>query len=84
MIQIKHCELSGPQVEGRITGSIVFRRPFQNSRLTLSCTIKPQPAFLADQKNSMIAGFLSSETARKRGIVLRIAGTVGKPSYVIR
>lgn len=84
MIQIKRCELSGPQIEGRITGSIVFRRPFHNSRLTLSCTIKPQPAFLADQKNSMIAGFLSSETARKRGIVLRIAGTVGKPSYVIR
>lgn len=84
MLQIKRCELAGPQIEGKITGSIVFRRPFQNSRLTLSCTIKPQPAFLADQKNSMIASFLSSETAQKRGIVLRISGTVGKPSYVIR
>ncbi|MDA8139859.1 MAG: type II secretion system protein GspN [Desulfobacteraceae bacterium] len=84
MLQIKRCDLSGTQIEGKITGSIVFRRPFENSRLTLSCTIKPQPAFLADQKNSMIAGFLGSETAQKRGIVLRISGTVGKPSYVIR
>lgn len=84
MLQIKRCELSGNQLEGKITGSIVFRRPFQNSRLTLSCTIKPQPAFLADQKNSMIAGFLGSDAAQKRGIVLRISGTVGKPSYVIR
>lgn len=84
MLQIKRCDLSGNQIEGKISGSIVFRRPFRNSRLTLSCTIKPQPAFLADQKNNIIAGFLGSETAKKRGIVLRISGTVGKPSYVIR
>jgi type II secretion system protein N len=84
MLQIKRCDLSGNQIEGKITGSIVFRRPFENSRLTLSCTIKPQQAFLAEQKNSLIAGFLGSETAQKRGIVLRISGTVGKPSYVVR
>jgi len=84
MIQIKRCELSGNQLEGKITGSIIFRRPIQNSRITLSCTVKPQPAFLAMHKDSMIAGLLGSATAQKRGIVLRISGTLGRPNYVVR
>lgn len=84
MIQIKKCELTGSQLDGKITGSIIFRRPFNNSRLTLSCTIKPQPAFLDEQKNTMIGGFLGTASAKKRGIVLRISGTVGRPKYVVR
>lgn len=84
MIQIKKCEFTGSQLDGKITGSIIFRRPFNNSRLTLSCTIKPQPAFLDDQKNTMLGGFLGTASAKNRGIVLRISGTVGRPKYVIR
>jgi type II secretion system protein N len=84
MLQIKRCELSGSQLEGKVTGAIVFREPAQNSRITLSCTLKPQPAFLAEHKNDMLATFLGSETAQKRGVIIRISGTLGNPSYVIR
>lgn len=84
MVQIKRCDASGPQVEGKITGSIVFRQPIQSSRLTLSCTLKPQAAFIAEHRNDMIAAMLGSENAQKRGIVLRINGTLDNPSYVIR
>ncbi len=84
MIQIKRCELTGSQIDGKISGSIIFRKPLSNSRLTLSCTIKPQPAFLDDQKNTIIGGFLGTASAKKRGIVLRISGTVGRPKYVVR
>lgn len=84
MVQIKKCEFTGNQLDGKVTGSIIFRQPFNNSRLTLSCTIKPQPAFLDDQKNTMLGGFLGTASAKKRGIVLRISGTIGRPKYVIR
>lgn len=84
MLQIARCELSGNQIEGKITGSIIFREPLQNSRITLSCTLKPQPAFVAEHRNDMIGGFLASETAQKRGVIFRISGTVGNPSYVVR
>lgn len=84
MIQIKRCEASGLQMEGRITGSIIFRRPLQNSRITLSCTLRPQPAFLAEHKNDMIGGLLSSTAQQKRGLIFRIAGTLGNPNYVLR
>jgi len=84
MLQISRCEAFGNQIEGKITGSIIFRHPLQNSRITLSCTLKPQPAFAAEHKNDMLGGLLGSESAQKRGVVFRISGTLGNPSYVVR
>jgi type II secretion system protein N len=84
MLQIKRCDASGPQLEAKITGHIVFRQPIQSSRLTLSCTLKPQAAFIAEHRNDMIATMLGSESAQKRGIIFRISGTLDNPSYVIR
>ncbi|MBT8343068.1 MAG: type II secretion system protein GspN [Desulfatitalea sp.] len=83
-VQIKQCEASGQQMQGRVTGSIILRQPLENSRIALSCTLKPQPAFLAEHKNDMIGGLLASGAKQKRGIILRIAGTLGNPSYVVR
>lgn len=84
MLQIRNCDAVGNQIEGKITGSIVFRDPFDDSRLTLSLTVKPQPAFIEDHKNDLIGGMLSSENAQKRGLVFRISGTINNPRYVIR
>lgn len=84
MLQIKRCEISGTQIDGRITGSIVFRQPLEKSRLTLSCTLKPQPAFLAEHKNDMIGGLLGTAAAQQRGLIFRISGTLENPNYVVR
>jgi len=84
MVQIRSCEASGDQLESKLTGSILFRHPLENSRLTLSLTIKPQPSFLADHKNDMIGGLLASGNAQKRGLIFRISGTLNNPNYVVR
>lgn len=84
MLQIRNCDATGGQLESKLTGSIVFRQPMSNSRLTLSLTVKPLPAFIADHKEDMIGGLLASENAQKRGVVFRISGTIGNPRYVIR
>jgi type II secretion system protein N len=84
MLQIRRLDASGAQLESRTTGSIVFREPFQNSRINLSCMIKPQAGFVAEQKDTMIGAMLASPTAQQRGILIRIAGTLEKPSYVVR
>jgi type II secretion system protein N len=84
MLQISRCEAFGNQIEGKITGSVIFRQPLKSSRINLSCTLKPQPAFAAEHKNDMIGGLLGSENAQKRGVVFRISGTLGNPSYVVR
>jgi type II secretion system protein N len=84
MLQIRRCEADGPQFQGKISGSIIFRQPMEESRITLSCTLKPQPAFMAEHKNDMLGGLLSSSSAQTRGLVLRISGTLSNPQYVIR
>lgn len=84
MLQIRRCEATGTQLESRLSGSIIFREPMDSSRVTLSCTIKPQPAFIAEHKGDMIGGLLGTESAQKRGVVVRISGTLGNPRYVIR
>ena len=84
MLQIRRCEASGNQLEGKLTGSIVFSEPVGNSRITISLTVKPQPDFVADHKNDLIGGFLASEKAQKRGILLRFSGTLDSPNYRIR
>ena len=84
MLQIKNCDAVGNQLDGKLTGSIVFREPVEESRMSLSLTIKPQQEFLAAHKNDMIGGLLSSANAQKRGVVFRITGTINNPRYVIR
>jgi type II secretion system protein N len=84
MLQIRRCEASGSQIEGKLTGSIIFSKPFGSSRLTMSMTVKPRPEFIAQHKNDMIGGFFASDKAQKRGILLRFSGTLDNPSYRIR
>jgi type II secretion system protein N len=84
MLQFRNCEAFGDQIEGKITGSIVFRKPIEDSRLTLSLTVKPQPTFIEDHKNDVIGGMLSAASTQKRGMVFRISGTILNPRYVIR
>jgi hypothetical protein len=67
-----------------MTGSVIFRQPMGNSRLTLSCTVKPQPAFVAEHKNDLIGGLLASQTAQKRGMIFRVSGTLDNPKYTVR
>jgi type II secretion system protein N len=84
MLQIRRCEAGGNQLEGKLTGSIIFSKPFGNSRLTMSLTVKPRPEFVAQHKNDIIGGFLATDKAQKRGILLRFSGTLDNPSYRIR
>jgi type II secretion system protein N len=84
MVQIRNCEAAGDQLEAKLTGAVVLRQPFTDSRLTLSLTAKPQPAFIADHKNDMIGGLLASGNVQKRGLIFRISGTIDNPNYVIR
>ncbi len=84
MLQIRRWEAAGPQIDSRLSGSIVLRQPLGASRVTLACTVKPQAAFLAEHKNDMLGGLLASANAQNRGMVFRITGTLDHPSYTMR
>lgn len=83
-VQIRNGEADGDQLEGKISGSIIFREPLEESRVTLTLTLKPRPAFLEEHKGGMLGGLLSAGSFQKRGLVLRITGTLNNPKYVTK
>jgi type II secretion system protein N len=84
MLHIKRWVGTGAQLESNISGSIVFLEPFNTSRLNLTLLLKPQSGFAVEQKDTMIGALLASTSAQQRGIQIRIAGTLEKPTYVVR
>jgi type II secretion system protein N len=84
MLHIKRWVGTGTQLESTINGSIVFLEPFNTSRLNLTLLLKPQAGFVAEQKDTMLGALLASTSAQQRGIQIRIAGTLEKPTYVVR
>ena len=84
IMQIKRFEANGLQVDGKVSGSIRFRKPIEQSRIVLSGNIKPQPAFVAEHKNDLIGGLLASQTVQKRGMLFRVSGTLENPKFIPR
>jgi type II secretion system protein N len=84
MMQIRRWDAIGPQLETRLSGTMVMRQPFGSSRLTVACILKPQEAFLSEHKNDLLGGLLSAENAQSRGLVLRVSGTLDNPRYTMR
>ncbi|MBW2011817.1 MAG: type II secretion system protein GspN, partial [Deltaproteobacteria bacterium] len=46
-MQIKECDIKGDQMDGRVSGFITIKRPYEKSLLSLKGTIRPQPLFVA-------------------------------------
>ena len=84
MLQIKQFEASGPQISGRLMGSVLLRQPLEQSRLTLSCMLKPEPTFFTEHKNDALGTLPGGDVARKRGFFIRISGTPANPNYLVR
>ena len=77
-MRIKAMQMTGPEINGDLTGQIILKRPFDDSILNMTGTIKPHPLFLADLRKKLPAGFLSDQIAKK-GVSFTINGTVKTP-----
>lgn len=78
-VNIRQIELKGNQVSARGTGRILIRRPFENSRIQISATVRPNPALARAME-----GLLPERSTSGGDISLRIAGTLKQPSWQIR
>ncbi|MCF8028050.1 MAG: type II secretion system protein GspN [Desulfobacteraceae bacterium] len=78
-VNIRQIELKGNLVSARGTGRILIRRPFENSRVQISATVRPHPTLAR-----AMGGLLPEKSTGGKGISLRIAGTLNQPSWQIR
>ena len=81
---IKKCDLNGDEVDGRITGSLMVRKPYGQTRLNLSGVLKPQPDFSAKLSKMIPVALLSGTNIQRKGIPFKITGTIDSPGYSLR
>jgi len=83
-IQIKQCIFKGQQMDGRISGSVTLKKPFEKSVLNLSGVLKPHHFFLADLKKSLPANLFPKKRPGSSGYPIRLTGTLDKPGFALK
>ena len=71
-------------VEGKITGTIELRQPFEQSRLNLTGNAKPRPELLARLQETIPQGIVNTRTMGTRGLTFRVRGSIDNPDVSMR
>ncbi len=77
---LRHLLFKGPQVDGRISGSIFLRNNLRQSVLNLTGKVKPNHLLLAGIGKGFQSLFFSSNKKSLDGIAFRINGTIERPN----
>ncbi len=78
---LRYMEAKGPQMDGRISGSIFLRDDFKQSVLNLTGKMKPHHLLLAAIGKGIQSFLFSRNRQGPDGISFRINGTIEKPHF---
>ncbi|MBC2713498.1 MAG: type II secretion system protein GspN [Desulfosarcina sp.] len=83
-LRLKALAFDGPMVEGKITGTIELKHPFEQSRLNLTGNAKPRPELFARLQETIPQGIVNTRTLGTRGLTFRVRGSIGSPDVSMR
>ena len=78
-LNIKKCIITGDQMDGSISGSVILKNTPGQRYLKLSGTIQPHPLFTEKLGNDLPANLLPKKIFGKNGVNIRIYGTLDNP-----
>lgn len=81
---IRRCTLKGPQMDGELSGSILFKNPAETSVLNIAGRIKPHHLLLAEIGKEFQALLFSKTKGIESGIKFKISGTPNKPGFYLQ
>jgi len=81
---IKRCIVKGVQMDGQISGSIVFRNDVGKSILNLTGAIKPHHLFLAGIGKGISSIFFPKNKTGEKSLFFGVSGTFEKPSFYLK
>ena len=84
VFSLKRLEAAGGQVTGNLAGTIMIRKPFENSRLNLRGSFTPEEALMAGMQGSMAQKIFKKLKPGATGMPVRIYGTLAKPRFSFR
>ncbi|MBW1940430.1 MAG: type II secretion system protein GspN [Deltaproteobacteria bacterium] len=83
-VRIKKCDIKGDQMDGRVSGFITIKRPYEKSLLSLKGTIRPQPLFVAGLGKDFPMASLLKDKFSRNGIHFDINGTLDSPRFSLK
>ena len=83
-LRLKSLTFDGPMLEGKISGTIELRHPFEQSRLNLTGNAKPRPELFARLQETIPKGSVDTRTLGTRGLTFRVRGSIDSPDVSMR
>ncbi len=83
-LRLKTLTFNGPMMEGKITGTIELKDPFEQSRLNLTGNVKPRPELFARLQDTIPQGIVNNRTLGARGLTFRVRGSIVNPDFSMR
>jgi type II secretion system protein N len=83
-LKLKRCDVDGDQVKGDVTGVVLFRQPFERSRLEFKGNVIPQHLLMASLQKALPKSLLPSKKSGKKGFPVKLYGTIEKPKFSLR
>ena len=83
-LQIKRCRYKGPQIDGRMTGTVVVQAPAGKSLLNLTGSLKLKHLLLAGFADESSKKTFSKQMPGRGDLPFRIGGTLEAPNFSFR
>jgi len=83
-LKLKRCDIAGDQVDGEVTGVVLFRQPFERSRLEFKGNVTPHHLLMASLKKALPKSMLPSKKAGEKGFLVNLYATIEKPKFSLR
>ncbi len=83
-LRLQSLTFDGPMAEGKISGTIMLKRPLGQSRLNLTGNVKPRPELFARLQETIPKGFLNPRALGTRGLNFRVRGSIDDPDVSMR
>ncbi len=83
-IGITGCDISGPEVSGRITGQVMLMKPYGASRLNLKGSVKPHASLVARLQKQLPVDVLIRKNQGPEGFPVKITGTIAEPRWSLQ
>jgi len=83
-LKLKRCTVDGNQVKGDLSGVVLFRQPFERSRLEFKGNVAPQHLLMASLKKTLPKSMLPSKKTGDKGFPVKLYGTIEKPKISLR
>lgn len=81
---IRRCTLKGPQMDGELSGSVLFKNPVETSILNIAGRVKPHHLLLSKIGKEFQSLLFSKTKGIKSGINFKLSGTLKKPGFYLQ